>query len=205
MKKSEYIERRIRRKGEGWVFTPSDFLDLGSPQLVGMNLLRLAQRGLIRRLDRGLYDFPKHHPKLGLLHARPEAILAAITRRDGTDFQEHESSSANRLRLTEQVPGKLVYLTPGRTRTIKAGPVTLELKHRTPRKLTAPAPMSAMVFAAMRNIGKANLNPQRLDHLRGLLSKADLKKLLIDLPKAPAWMHPHLRRITADEENGKAL
>lgn len=204
MTKSERIASRIRRKGEGWVFTPADFLDLGSPQLVGMNLLRLSKTGMIRRLDRGLYDFPKRHPKLGLLHARPEAILSALARRDGTEFQEHESYAANRLRLTEQVPGKLMYLTPGRSRTIKAGPVTLELRHRTPRKLTAPAPMSAMVFAAMRNIGKANLNPERLSHLRGLLAVPDRKKLLRDLPKAPAWMHPHLRRITADENGGEA-
>ena len=100
MKKSERIANRIRREGEGWVFTPSDFLDLGSPQAVGMTLLRLAKAGTIRRLDRGLYDFPRSHPKLGLLHARPEAILAAITRRDGTEFQEHESYAANRLQLT---------------------------------------------------------------------------------------------------------
>lgn len=202
MMKSERIANRIRRKGEGWVFTPSDFLDLGSPQAVGMNLLRLAKAGLIRRLDRGLYDSPKQHPKLGLLHARPEAIMAAITRRDGTEFHEHESYAANRLRLTEQVPARLIYLTPGRSRTIKAGPVTIELRHRSPRKLTTPAAMSAMVFSALRNIGKANLTAERIGHLNGLLSKADRKALLADLTKAPAWMHAHLRQI-AGKESGK--
>ncbi len=202
MTKSEQIASRIRREGEGWVFTPVDFLDVGTPQTVGMTLLRLAKAGKIRRLGRGLYDYPKRHPKLGLLHARPEAILAALTRRDGTEFQEHESFAANRLRLTEQVPGKLVYLTPGPSRTIKAGPVTLELKHRTLRKLAAPAPMSAMVFGAMRNIGRANFSAERLRHLRGLLTPGDLKQLLADLTKAPVWMHQHLRQIAADDEEG---
>ena len=199
MFKSERIANRISRQEAGWVFTPSDFLDLGSPQAVGMTLLRLAKAGIIRRVDRGIYDCPRRHPKLGLLHARPEAILAAITRRDGTEFQEHESYAANRLRLTEQVPARLIYLTPGHSRIIKAGPVTIELRHRSARKLTTPATMSAMVFAALRNIGKANLTPERIDPLRRLLTAADRRRLLVDLPKAPAWMHSHLRHIAGKE------
>lgn len=198
--KSEKINGRIRRKGEGWVFTPSDFLDIGSPQAVGMNLLRLSRQGMIRRLDRGIYDYPKKHPKLGILHAEPKEILSAISRRDGIAFQEHEAFAANRLRLTEQVPARMIYLTPGRSRVVKAGPVSIELRHRSARKLTAPAPMSSMVFSALRNIGKVNITTERILHLRGLLSLKDRKKLLADLPKAPAWMHPHLRHLTEAKE-----
>ena len=177
------------------MFTPTDFLDLGSPQAVGMKLLRLAKAGAIRRLDRGIYDSPKKHSTLGLLHARPEAILAAIGRRDGMEFQEHEAYAANRLRLTEQVPARLIYLTPGRSRVIKAGQTTIELRHRSPRKLSAPGEMSAMVFAALRNIGKANITTERINHLRALLRPNDRRRLLRDLIRAPAWMHPHLRHI----------
>jgi len=48
-----------------------------------MTLVRLARAGTIRRLGRGLYDKPKTHSKLGPLYARPEAILAAVSRREG--------------------------------------------------------------------------------------------------------------------------
>lgn len=201
MMKSERIATRIRRMEEGSVFTPGDFLDLGSPHAVGMTLLRLARKGLIRRLGRGIYDRPRRHDRLGWLHPRPEAVLAALTRRDGTEFQEHESFAANRLRLTEQVPARQIYLTPGRSRTITAGPLTIELRHRSLRKLSAPAPMSARVFAALRNIGRANVTTERLDPLRALLSTRDRRALLADLRKAPAWMHPHLRTIA---QPGKA-
>jgi len=197
--KSDKITGRIHRKGPGWVFTPSDFLDLGSPQTVGMNLLRLSRQGMIRKIDRGLYEYPKTHPKLGKLHPQPEDIVSAIARRDGIRLQEHESFAANRLRLTEQVPARMIYLTPGRSRKVKAGPLTIELRHRSARKLTAPAPMSATVFSALRNIGKANITDERISHLRGLLSSKDMRQLIRDLPKAPAWMHPHLRHLTALE------
>jgi hypothetical protein len=197
---SQRIASRIRRKGPGWAFTPADFLDLGTPQAVGMTLLRLAKSGAVRRLARGLYDTPKNHPKLGLLHTRPEAIVAAISRREGTDFQEHEAYAANRLGLSEQVPARWIYLTPGRSRTIKAGPTTIELRHRTTRKLTAPRRMSAMVFSALRGIGKANITSERVAPLRKLLRPNDRLRLLRDLSQAPAWMHPFLRQIARKDE-----
>ena len=196
----QHIARRIGRQPAGWVFTPTDFLDLGTPQAVGMALLRSERAGEIRRIDRGIYDAPRDHPVLGRLHPRPDAILEAISRRDGTAFQEQEAKTANELRLTEQVPAKLTYLTPGRSRTIKAGPTTIELRHRSPRKLSSPAPMSARVFAALRNVGKANVTRERVAPLRTLLSAKDRRRLLADLTKAPAWMHAHLREIAETQE-----
>ena len=171
MTQSKRIADRIRRKGPGWVFTPFDFLDLGTPQAVGMTLLRLARAGGIRRLGRGIYDVPVHHPKLGKLHPRPESVLAAVSRREGTKFHEHEAVSANRLGLTEQVPARLIFLTPGRSHVINAGPVTIELRQRTPRKLTAPHGMSATIFAALRSIGKANITKARVAHLKRELAQ----------------------------------
>lgn len=138
-----------------------------------MVLLRLERSEDIKRLGRVLYLLPKTHPTLGPLHPRPGAVLAALTRRDGTEFKEHESYAANRLRLTEQVPARHIYLTPGRSRVVHAGPLTIELRHRSPRKLDSPAPMSARVFAALRNIGKRHVTPEQLIPLRMLLSGKD--------------------------------
>jgi len=42
------------------VWTPVDFLDLGSREAVDKALQRLALADQLRRLDRGLYDRPRH-------------------------------------------------------------------------------------------------------------------------------------------------
>jgi len=47
-----------------------------------MALLRLTKTRVVRRLDRGLYDAPKQHQSSACCILRPEAILAAISRRD---------------------------------------------------------------------------------------------------------------------------
>ena len=67
----------IRKRGNGSVLVPADFLDLGSREAVDIALHRLARRGTIRRLARGVYDFPKEHPVLGPLQPSAEAVAKA--------------------------------------------------------------------------------------------------------------------------------
>ncbi len=61
------ILSRIYGRGNGCVVTPGDFLDLGSRQAVDLALHRLAKKGTLRRLARGLYDYPRIDPELGFL------------------------------------------------------------------------------------------------------------------------------------------
>ena len=53
------IMKRTRAAGRGGVYTPSDFLDLAVRGAVDQALSRLVKAGKLRRLARGLYDFPK--------------------------------------------------------------------------------------------------------------------------------------------------
>jgi hypothetical protein len=163
-----------------------------------MTLLRLARAGTLRHLGRGLYDVPRTHPLLGELLPTAEAIAKALARRDGATIQPAEAMAANLLRLSEQVPVKAVFLTDGPSRVIKVGPLTVQLKQRPKRKVGSAAATSSLVFAALRSLGKANVTKARVAHLRGTLNTSDRKRLLRDLPLAPAWMHPILRYIAGE-------
>jgi hypothetical protein len=197
------VIRRIERAEPGWVFTPFDLLDLGSPYAVGLALTRLLREGRIRRLARGLYDVPRTHERLGALAPAPGAIAHALARRDGATVQPSEAMAANLLRLSEQVPARAIYETDGPSHTVRIGRLTVELKKRAPRKVRSAAPTSSLVFAALRGLGKSNVNQERIQHLRETLSPADRRKLLQDLPLAPAWMHPHLRFIAGNAKPGR--
>jgi hypothetical protein len=48
-------------------------------------------------------------------------------------------------------------------------------------------------------MGKANVTKARVAHLRGTLYTPDRKRLLRDLPLAPAWMHSILRFIAGED------
>ncbi len=73
---------RILRKGKGQVFTPSDFLDLGSRRAVGLALMRHTKAATIRKLARGLYDYPRQDSRLGRVAASTEEIANALKGRD---------------------------------------------------------------------------------------------------------------------------
>lgn len=110
------ILHAITTLGQGAVFVPTDFLNLGSRQTVDIVLHRLVRKGTIRRLARGIYDFPKEHSTLGTLQPSPEKIAEALVGRDCTRIQPTGAYAANILGLSEQVPAKVVFLTDGPSR-----------------------------------------------------------------------------------------
>jgi hypothetical protein len=65
------------------VWTPVDFLDLGSREGVDKALQRMVAKSGLRRIDRGLYDRPRFNPLTG----KPSVpdyrqIIDAVARRD---------------------------------------------------------------------------------------------------------------------------
>src|SRR5436189_5230479 len=110
------ILAHIHGRGRGSVFVPADFLDLGSREAVDLALHRLARKGTIRRLARGVYDFPKEHPVFGLLSPSADTVARALAGRDRTRLQPSGAYAANILGLSEQVPAKAVFLTDGPSR-----------------------------------------------------------------------------------------
>src|SRR5438093_594572 len=123
------VLKRIQGHGSGWVFTPAEFQDLGSRNAVALALMRYARAGSIRQLARGLYDYPQHHPRLGILAPSTENIAKALRGRDNIRLQASGAHAANLLGLSTQVPVRAVYLTDGRGRKVQVGKRQIILKH----------------------------------------------------------------------------
>lgn len=192
---------RLVRKNPARVFTPADFLDLGTPHAVGMALSRMVRSGVLRRVARGLYDVPRTHPLLGELSPSTDAVVQAVARRDGVVVQPLDVEATNLLGLSEQVVAKPVYETNGPSRKLRVGGLEIEFKHRSPRRVTAAAESSNLVFAALRGLGKAHVTLERVAHLRQMLPPKQRAQLLKDLPLAPVWMHSYLRHIAAQAKD----
>jgi hypothetical protein len=189
------VSERIRQRGPGWVFTPSAFNDLGSRTAIALALLRQKKSGLIRQLARGLYDYPKRDPQLGLLSPSADAIAEALKGRDAIRLQPSGAYAANLLGLSDQVPMKLVFLTDGPNRIVQVGRQVIELRRTTPRNMATAGRMSGLVIQALRHLGEAQTNDAVVDLLRRRLSEDDKEQLLLDLGYAPIWMASIIRSI----------
>jgi hypothetical protein len=193
------IHYAIRGKGRGSVFVPADFLDMGSREAVDVSLHRLARNGTIRRLARGVYDFPKEHPALGPLQPSAEAVAKALAGRDRTRLQPAGAYAANVLGLSEQVPAKAVFLTDGPSRTVKIGPMTVQLRQTTAKNMAAAGRLSGLLIQALRELGKENVSAERREHLKRTLPAEKRRELIKDIKLAPAWMHPIFRELAEDD------
>ncbi len=190
----------IHGLGRGAVLVPADFLELGSREAVDIALHRLARKGTIRRLARGVYDFPKQHPVLGPLQPAAEVVAKALAGRDRTRIQPAGAYAANALGLSEQVPAKAVFLTDGPSRTVKIGSTTIQLRRTTAKNMAAAGRLSGLLIQALREIGKENVTPERRAHLKRTLPAKERHELIKDIKLAPAWMHPIFRELAEEEK-----
>ena len=195
---------RVPGGGGGGVFVPGDFLDLGTREAVDLALHRLVKKGALRRLARGVYDYPKEHPVLGPLSPSADAIARALAGRDRTRLQPAGAYAANALGLTEQVPARAVFLTDGPSKRVQVGPVTVELRRTTPKNMAAAGRLSGLLIQALRELGREHVTPARVDHLKRTLPAEERRRLVDDLPLAPAWMHPIFRELAAYANEGAA-
>ncbi|MBB4278420.1 DUF6088 family protein [Rhizobium mongolense] len=183
--------KRARAGGRGSVFTPSDFLGIAGRAAIDQALSRLVKGGKLRRLVRGLYDFPKVHPQLGLLSPAPDDIAQALARETGSQLQIAGARAANALGLTKQVPAKNTYLTDGPSRRVVLGKRVVDLRHASPKHLIAPGSAAGTVVQALRHVGAMRAGDVAKIAARRL-SASDKKTLASSAVRALAWMRPTL-------------
>lgn len=186
---------RIYGHGRGWVFTPNDFSDLGSRDAVASALKRYRQSDHIRRLARGLYDYPRTDPDLGILTPSPDAIARALAGRDAVRLQPSGAYAANLLGLSTQVPMKIVYLTDGPSRTVRIGKKQIILKRTTPRNMASAGTISGLVLQALRHLGQRHVDDEIIATLERRLDDNDRNQLLKNIRFAPSWIAEIMRQL----------
>lgn len=188
---------KIRAKGRGWVFSARHFLDFGSRRAVDLALFRLTNRGVIRRLGRGIYDYPKMSPTLGILSPSIDAVAKEIAGKNNSKLKITGAQAANALGLSTQVPARIVYLTDGPSRQMKIGNQTIMLRHTSPQTMSTAGKGSGTVIEALQYLGKENINNETVAKIKSALSGADKKELSKDISRVAEWMRPFIDSIVA--------
>jgi hypothetical protein len=194
---ADRIMKRVRAKGRGWVFTPRHFVDFGTRGAVDMALSRLAKVGDIRRVGRGIYDYPRRHDKLGALSPDPDTLAAAVAAQSGDSLAPSGAAAANSLGISTQVPAKVSYATSGRSRTKRAGGRSLTLRHsRAPVLDNAPDSANAVV-QALAYLGRDQVGPDVIARFARRIDDRDMKALLQARPQMAGWMGDAVLKIDA--------
>jgi len=196
----EKVLNRIYGFGRGRSFTPKNFLDLGSRGAIDMALANLSQKGTIRRVARGIYDYPRKDKDFGISPPDPDAIALALVTSAGARIQPTGAYAANILGLSEQVPAKFEYYTDADDRTVVVDTRTIRLKRTTPRNMKMAGRASGLITQAFRYLGKENITPEIIATLRDKLSEKEKQQLVKDISFPPAWIADHFRQIIKSTE-----
>lgn len=191
------IQQRIRRRGAGSVFVPEDFLDLGGRAAVDQALSRLSRKGMIRRLARGVYDYPQRSVRVGYRSPDADAVAKKLGSKWRASVQRSGARTAYALGLSTQVPAKPIYLTDAFSRTVNAGTRTIVFKKTSPRNLVGAGTVTGDVYQALRHLGPDGVDDGAVFTLRRRLSDPDKRQLERDARHFRAWMRPVIDRVTS--------
>jgi hypothetical protein len=183
------------RDALGAVVTPKDFLDLAGRPAVDQALGRLVRAGVLARVGRGLYHLPRVNPMLGIaVPPDPDAVAAAIGRQSGSPVAPSGAVVANRLGLSTQISAKPVYVTTGRSRTVRVGNQTFRFKRVSPRRLPNADPAVTRALQALHGAGP-DPDEVTIDAVRAMLTPRQRRDLAKHAKYDAAWVADSARRI----------
>ena len=206
---------RISAQSSTGVWTPVDFLDLGSREAVDQVLHRLTASNDLRRIARGLYDKPGTNRLTGKpTYPDYQHVVDALARRDQVRMVVDGITAANDLGLTDAVPARAVVLTDARLKPIKLGNLTIHFQHAAPSRLHWAGHPAMRIVQALYWV--RDLLPRDMDRIRARLvsvlqdpvhGSAIRDDLRQGLPALPEWMQTIVRDLlrtgAADQSQNK--
>jgi len=190
------VVSRIYGKGRGWAFFQKDFSDIGSRSSLDIALHRLVDKGTIRRVMRGLYDYPRFSDLLNEpLSPGPDQVARALARKFGWRIQPSGPAAMNIVGLSTQVPGRITYLSDGPNKAYKMGKTTLSFETTALKESGFKLPESALVVQSLKSLGQNRITDAVISKIRKWLSPELRPKVLKDTRSASDWVYQAIKKI----------
>lgn len=194
---------KLNRQGRGWAFSPSDLAPLGSRAAIDLTLHRLTEKGLIHRVIRGVYIYPRRSELLGQeLAPDIDQVAQALARKFGWRIQPSGPVAQNIIGLSTQVPASFVYLSDGPARSYKVGDTTLTYKHTASKETSLKLRESTLIVQALKSLGPERITAANIARIRKWLDPRLRTKVLADTKFVTAWIYAAIRQVCQERTDG---
>lgn len=198
---AQQILARIYGYGRGNIFTPKDFLGLTNYENAQKTLARLAKQGTIRRLMRGVYEYPAFSDLFQApASPDPDGIARAIARAHGWTILPSGNTALNLLGLSTQVPAKWEYFSDGPSRIYKWSSGTLAFRRRANKETTVLSPKTALLVQALKALGESNVSQLTLTKLGKKFNAKERDRAVREARYVTSWVYEIIKRLAADSE-----
>jgi hypothetical protein len=178
---------------EGGVFSPKEFLHLGSRAAVDQTFTRLVKEKKLLRVGRGLYTLPVQG-RFGTRPPSPERLIAALAKKTGETVVSHGAAAANRLGLTTQVPIREIFLTSGRSRTLWLGSRVLKIKHAPPWQLLLGESSGGVLLRALAWLGPEQAE-EIMPQVHDMIPAKEWEAVTAVRSELPGWLAKTVSRV----------
>jgi hypothetical protein len=194
------VVSRIYGNGRGWAFSPKDFSDLGTRSSLDVALHRLLAKETIRRVIRGIYDYPQYSERLNrTLSPDMDQVARAIARKFGWKIQPTGMAALNALGLSTQIQGQYAYLSDGPIRTYTIGKQDLIFKHAQRKESGFRHNESALLVQGLKTLGPDRITADTTGKLREWLPKELRPKVIKDTALVTGWIREAILDICREE------
>lgn len=193
------VVRRIYGHGRGWVFTKKDLADCGGSMAVEKALPRLRDKGTIRQILRGVYDYPRISSLFNAPSSPiPDQMAQAIARSNGWSIYPSGDTALNLLGLSTQMVGKYIYFSDGPSKKYSWSGGDLIFKKRAIKETAQLSARTALIVQALKSLGKENVNQTVIEKLCNELTIKEIKTALREAKFVTSWVYEVIKKI-ADE------
>lgn len=194
---------KIYGHGRGWAFFTNDFIGGFYRKEIDNALSDLTKEGKIRRISRGMYDYPKYSDLLGReLSPDFDQVARAFARKFNWRIQPSGDAALNLLGLSTQVPGKYIYLSDGPNRTYVIGNYQLEFKKTALKEIGFKYPESGLIVQALKALGKERITADVIEKIRQQLEPEKYGKILKDTKTVTGWVYDCIKDICREDMSG---
>ena len=188
----DILRERIRSWDRGRIFFIDDFAMIESQWGVRFGLSQLAEEGMILRLARGIYCYPKIEGEYSMSATipDPETIAYALAAKDRFRIIPYGDQAAYKLGLTGLRISDLKYLTDGAPRHINlAKGRKVYFNHTSEvRMFDYCNETMQLVASAIRALGEEMIDAERKRIIHEHLMTVPEKEFLKDITLPPAWV-----------------
>ena len=190
------VVSRIYGKGRGWAFSKIDFADIANSTSIEKALSRLTTKGTIRRVIRGIYDYPTFSKLLDqVLSSDVDQVAHAIARKNGWKIEVSGNTALNLLGLSTQVPGRYVYLNDSRSKTYQLGKQELIFKKSRLKDIGFKHSQTALVVQALRTLGQGRLTKAQRKQIHKYFDTKAGSQILRDARYTTTWIYEEIKKI----------
>lgn len=195
------IFQYIASHKRGWVFSPSDLTHRFTRQQVDNALSHLVKNGKIRRIARGMYDYPEYSHFLQMqCSPSTKKVKQALARKHNWQLGVFSEVALTYLHLSTQLVVKNICASSGPNKHYKLfNGVDIYFKHSPLKHLDFKYHLSPAIVQSLKALGKERIDNKVIEKIRKQVPPNMRTKIINDTKGTTAWIHKAIKQICRSE------